>query len=526
MLKKILCLSLSCLFLFGGCKGTSEPQQQAEGSTSADTEEVTFETEAEQANYYDSNFPPLEEVQAMYPDKTILVWVIEPVSNDAAFQYRTKEVNEYLDSMGYDFAVSFRAIEPERMQEPPFTMKTTYMQEVEEAVKNGEQLDIIHSSFSVSGEPGCKSYHKYIYNGLFEPLDEYFKTELGQKLYDIMPEKHWSGLRVNGSIYGVDGMMTSVNFSCGYYYNTELLKKYSDFDVARPLSEQIDVLKEIKENEKCCIVGSFSDYLGCGEIFTQMHNVTDAVYWDDDAGTARCVLDNDKYTAALKAFYDLRKEGLISNYSASDTNFFACLTFAPGGCLTKCFDFNCNGNVFSVTPVFSGGAWITQSFNATGICTASKHKEMAFQLLALVQTDPYLNNLLTYGLEGTDYKLVEGIPDTIHTAMNQNRFANKMICYPTGLDTYAFDSAEALRSVVSAAAVSESLDFAFDGRGTEEATKKTNAIIDEIGTAIFSDEYADFDALLAAFRERLDEAGIQEIIDQCNKQYEAWRKSE
>lgn len=93
---------------------TDEDGQKAE--TASDRGTVTSkptaaDTESEsQFSQRDINFLTFEEVQRQYPDKTVLVWVIEETGYERNYPFRTREVNEYLDSQGKDFAVCFYPI--------------------------------------------------------------------------------------------------------------------------------------------------------------------------------------------------------------------------------------------------------------------------------------------------------------------------------------------------------------------------------------------------------------------------------
>ena len=40
------------------------------------------------------NFPSCEEVQSEYPDKTVIVWLIQETGWDRNYPFRTREVNE------------------------------------------------------------------------------------------------------------------------------------------------------------------------------------------------------------------------------------------------------------------------------------------------------------------------------------------------------------------------------------------------------------------------------------------------
>ncbi|MDE6724051.1 MAG: hypothetical protein K2J79_00445 [Ruminiclostridium sp.] len=517
-MKKLFCvfivfftISLSACSLqteeLGQEKKTDVEQNTAvSNSTATDTEPVS------QFPLRDINFPSLEEVQEKYPDKTVLVWVIQETGYERNYPFRTKEVNEYLDSQGNDFAVCFYPIEA-LVTDKQNDFYTDY---VKDMVKRGEQADIIYSSYTYIEEGGSNAYYKDVYNGLFEPLDKYFDTDIGQRLYDLMPEKHWDGLRVGGSIYGIDGTMLTLSDDYGYYVNAELADKYG-FDTAKSVEEQLDILKRVKKEENCDVFAMSGDKIGTASCFADIKEITGAVYWNDETHTAECVLDNAQYVDRLKFLYEVKKEGLFTNINNKNLKIFFIFQDNKAGVSTvynseQITEIDYFDNKIQAYPVFKEPTSVRSSYMATGICTASKNKEKAFELLALTQTDPYLNNLLTFGLEGTDYTLVEDKVDTIVNYISIVRFPNKMICnqYDNSF------SAEDYIKIYDNAAVHSDTDFAFDARGLINETFDTSLIMMNFS---LPDSDKSFEEVISDLRSSLEEAGLQKIIDECNRQY-------
>lgn len=195
-------------------------------SENGDLDEITTQSNV---------LPTFEKVQAEYPGKTVLVW---------AAQYMravpVEEINKYLDNNGYDFAVCFKPFDVD------ITESALFPDACVENIKrldSGEQIDIISPM----------NYKDYVFGGMYEPLDDYLETDLGKNLYGIMPTGHWESLRINGSIYGVhgpDGYALTPDW--GYFVNAELVEKY-DFDVSKPIGEQIDILKKLSKTKRAAM---------------------------------------------------------------------------------------------------------------------------------------------------------------------------------------------------------------------------------------------------------------------------------
>ncbi len=516
--KLSLALFLSVVFMLTGCSNNAsvtESDSDVIESTEA-APELTIDTNEnpDKDLLYSSNFPTYEELQADYPDKIVLVWTIEETGYERNYPFRSAEINEYLDSLGCDYCVCFYPIRA-MQNEDKSDYYTSY---VADMIENGEQVDIVYSSFTSVQESGNNAFHKYIYNGIFEPLNEYFETDIGKKLYDVMPEEHWQALTVDGNIYGVDGAMHTLSDDYGYYINSELASKYG-FDTSLPIEDQVDILDEIAENENCDIIVSYNDF-STTSYLVDIKEITSAVYFDEDEQTAKCILDNSDYMEKLRFFYDMnQKEYVVDPELAKSSTFFMLKTNFSGGKEhsknSETATITYNGNSITAIPVFMEDTSVRSSYMATGISSSSEHKDMAFELLALTQTDSYLNNLLTYGKEGEDYQLTDGKVDTIINPVSLDRFANKMICYPTASGTLKSDE---YISVYQNAKVSDTLGFAFDGRDVIPQTSATSLIF--MSFDIFSVD--DFDNAIADLRTELEQNGLNEVIDACNQQYQEY----
>jgi len=102
----------------------------------------------------------------------------------------------------------------------------------------------------------------------------------------------------------------------------------------------------------------------------------------------------------------------------------------------------------------------------------------------------------------------------VQNRVSLDRFANYMICHPHQSNGF---SAEDYHTIFASAAVSEDISFAFDGR---EMIPQTQAIAEVLDTFTLSTDQS-LDEILNALKMKLEQAGIQEVIDECNRQYGA-----
>ena len=532
-MKKIFVILLSLLFVFSFPSCAADSSDDPSQPISSNETSLTSNDSAAQENnmviinsgYAEENYPAFEAVQAQYPDKTILVWAFEGLAADSFAHFRTKEINEYLDSLGYDFAVCFTCISTYNDD----GTETFYIDRYREMVEKGEQIDILHVFFSNMAEGCYNAYCTCAQYGLFAPLNEYLKSEAGTELYNLMPENYWTGLRINGSIYGVDGTMSSIGESYGYYVNAELADKYG-FDVTKPVAEQLDVLQQVKENENCDVFAYGGNKLSSPlYYFSSAKDVTNAVYWDEETESARCVLDDPEFLEKLRLFDTLKKNGLLTDgqYGISGSFFIAQVHVKGGSAVygretAIDFDYLDNGNTVKAYPVYNDPVSVRTASNATGICSASQNKDKAFQLLTLTQMDPYLNNLMVYGIEGTDYNMTsDSKSDTLADSTFLRRYANYMICCG---NTVILDppeiTAEEYEAIYENAIVYEASDFVFDSKNVIQEVYDTYKAMSMFE---LPDNDTAIDEAISDMRQSLEEAGIQKIINECNRQYEEWK---
>ena len=135
--------------------------------------------------------------------------------------------------------------------------------------------------------------------------------------------------------------------------------------------------------------------------------------------------------------------------------------------------------------------------------------------MAEVFSDPVLNNLLVYGIEGEDYVLENGEVSEIQNPGNILRFANPMICHSS--ERLPFTS-ETFAKIYENAEVQGDIDFVLD---TRSISAEFNAEMTAAGKPVLSAERS-LDEVLAEYREGLYAAGLQTIIDECNRQYEQY----
>ncbi len=520
-MKKIISFTLGMLFIlsltacgFGNKDSDSLLSDNGDPESYAQTETPQTEDNSQRSSEL---FPTYEQVKTEYPDKTVLVWAFEETLYERHAPFYTDKVNEYLDEQGCEFAVCFYPVAVEYDFDAMYP--NAMLAKTKEISNSGERIDIISSI----------NYAEFVFDDLYEPLDEYMKTDIGQELYRAFPVKLWESFRINGGIYGVSGDMENVlSPDHGYYVNAELAEKYG-YDVTKPVVEQLDILKAVKENEKD--VDVFSTYPNFDSIvyFMNAKMLSSTVYWNSETHSAELSIDNPKYIEGLRLYDTLKRVGVLKITDMSNSgSFFIRVDNVNGAGIgyadMKPVEVDYFGNTVTAIPVFTEKSAVRTGQYATGICSKSENKEKAFELLTKVFTDTVLNNLLVYGIEGENYTLENGVVKEVPVtdAFNINphntlRFANQMICHRSEHNLF---TPEQYVNIFENVEVCEDIDFVPD---LKNIISELNAEYNAALNIALPEGDRTIDDVIYEYREGLYAAGVQKIIDECNRQYEVYQ---
>mgnify|MGYP001859398975 FL=1 len=459
-----------------------------------------------------------EEVCEMYPDKTVLTWLISYVDHTYATR-RTQEINDYLVSLGKDYVVYFEPYIDNKYRDPHYVI-------IQDRIDNGEKFDIIFEFSDFLGQAG-----------LTIPLDDYLQnTEIGQELLELMPENYWRACTNNDGIYGLGNASFVIGHTLLCFYNAELVDKYG-YDINKSPLEQLDILHEIDENEEdtCTVYGPTpSNYVAP---YTNYRSIEPPLYWDKNTDEAKLALDNQEYLETVYTLSKLYDEGLLikSLYSLYDDSFFMyCCQGVVPTFLTS-FQINDDGTYtvlnaakepvtcYMTTP--NGPMAINNPWYATGVAAVSEHKDEAFDLLATSYVDATLNNLLTYGVEGVDYTVDED------GSTGTGSFATMLYANPLIGRTSTGNCSEYqdfLRNMLETAPCEDDIEFVPNFLDYYDIMSSASPIMDEFAEALSYGVATreEFDAIVAEYKEKILQTGIQEAINGINAQYAEWKEQQ
>jgi putative aldouronate transport system substrate-binding protein len=354
-----------------------------------------------------------------------------------------------------------------------------------------------------------------------------------------MPENNWKSCDVDGEIYGINGKTDLVYGPPSYIVNKNIMDKYniSVEDLNKPIYELESILKLVAEGEKAnpnfkpISLGYTKTYNVFGN--TNYTNIAAVTFPYEIMKKAKSVLDEPENLRWLKTLCEYANKGLIGKETKKIDDMFLTIdtkTSLPYMIPHYMYLYNKDGKLADSDDVIeivlnkyydSCLSWDSSwsYLYADCIFATSKHKDEAFDFLMKVYTDPYLTNLLYYGIENKTYVMIDGKvewPDIYYPG-----YGNTYIAYPRNYE-YA-DKKERYWKLYDELPYTF-YDFVFDPTNVKDEFYNTLLVMDKVSD-ILTGNVTDFDAFIADIRKQLDNSGIQKIIDEVNQQREEWINS-
>ena len=483
-----------------------------------------------------------EDMQAKYPDKKVLVWASGDFLAGSSAIIPIDEINSYLDSLGKDYVICYSPISIYTIIEPTFENKSFEVVEsntieiLEDKLSSGEQIDIITTGLfpykDSENAIAVTAYEYFILNNMLEPLDSYFdRNETAKEFYDSLPEKFWNSFRRNGSIYQIGsgycfdsckGISQIRGNNDEYMISERLMNEYG-WDIEKPIEEQLDIINEIIKSES--MFGGISDY---NTEYIYYFNGIYGVAYDGEEDKAVKLTESDEYIDYVRWLYTLKDAGVLNNGERSNSfiQLYLLDLFASEKFESILFNAAATeaGTETYINVTNDEGYIINKSSGGAGIYTGSNYKEEAFDFIILALTDPTLNDLISFGVEGVNYSIEDGKISIDNNGLNRakSHFLNPLVCSPftNGSTITAPDNVnEVYREMILSAEEDETASILFDFSDIGEIYADVTVALNEFNII----GYDSADEALAELDKVLTEAGIDMLIDEVNAQYQSLR---
>ncbi len=415
-------------------------------------------------------------------------------------------------------------------------------------ITSGDKVDLISTLFSGVSD--------YVNKNAIIPLDDLYAQ------YGADIEKA-EGIAMAGGYF--DGKLYSIPSeekwarSYGFFARTDIVEELGfTFDIDKTytvedLEELFAAYKEKYGDGYYCVAGTASN-----SEFYQYMNATDTLGGSYGTGvlpgggldgetTVTNIFATPEYQAHAERMYDWAKKGYFSPDASTNTDAGTVQVqsgFYLGSFSSTETDMESNlsrdcgypmTTINLVEPFAATQMYTTTSWAITSGC---ENPEKTFQFLNLLYADNDLDVMLTYGLEGTSYKVLDdgdepggravidyadGV-DAASTPYNMplHVFGDKLsipVFTPNEMSYY--DMAEEFNNSISDDRKSVALGYVFNA--TEVAAQQTavSAVIQQY-IGIVNCGAQDPATVMPEFLKALEDAGIDEIIAANQAQLDAW----
>lgn len=403
-------------------------------------------------------------------------------------------------------------------------------------LSGSEKLDLMvtGSGFNYSGQ---------VSKGQLLPLDDLLESH-GQGILKAVDPTYLEGSRIKGELFGVTGLREFAA-DWGAVFRKDIVDKHNiDLSQVTTWEQLGSVLETIKQNEPGLTP------LGQQGQNQTILNVMMADKFDtlgDGFGVIRYsggtklenLYESQEYLDALKLVRKWNQAGYLAKDLAISTDTGTNLVKA-----NKLF-----GYVANLKPGFEAqetrnsskeivGLRLTKpmmgagSFNAfmMSITKNSKNPEKAMEMMNLLYTDPELLNLLDWGIEGKHYEKkgdnMIGQPSGVSGDTGYSFFfweiGNAFITYIwEGNDPQVWEKTQVFNE---SAVKSPAIGFTFSADAVKTEIASVTNVLNQYRVAL---ETGTVDPVktLPEFNAKLKEAGLEKIIAEKQKQYDAWLQS-
>lgn len=514
MKKRVVAMLLTAIMVLSCLAGCGEKEEKSSEQSKSTQQESSSAQKSEQS----STQSAVEEEEEIIP----VTWVIrcDPQEDD---EQVVEAMNEILREK-YHLELNLISIPAGEYNEKPRLMITS-----------GEEWDLMYTASFTN------NFYENAAMGAYLPLNDLLESEVAADLMAVYPEGLYDVATIDGNIYALPNYQTMVN-CMAFYIQKDLADKYGlDYSTGhvKDITELYDFMDQVLENEKdmWCInekasFGStvFENTRGDRETF----NVVAAI--DADDPEMKVYFAMDEYDLeGYKKTNELYKKGYIredvatvmDNSGDVKANRYAIThnTGKPGGDVEYSSK---QGEEYVM--LYNDGYPIKLPKDAgvttmTAINVNSKNPEAALKLYSAMWTDKELFNMFLFGIEGEHYKKVgenrvELIADSGYNRssygwMLGNQFNSWL--QPGQADTVWEETDEMNRNAMKSVLAG----FVLDTEPIAAEVAQINAVQAEYkGQYLYSD---DVDAWFKEYTDKLWSAGAQTVIDEVQKQLDAWR---
>ncbi|WP_438433301.1 ABC transporter substrate-binding protein [Gorillibacterium sp. sgz500922] len=402
-----------------------------------------------------------------------------------------------------------------------------YAEKMQVMVASGEPMDILFTS------SWAFDYVQYARKGAFMQLDDLL-DRYGKGIKETIDPAFLEGSKVDGHHYAIPANK-ELPAQEAFRFNKQLLDKYH-LDITKVTSmESLEpLLKVIKEEEPSITpYAMVKDFMPLMPFDYIMEKMPMAVYLSTDDYKVVNILETPELKRALNTVRRFYEAGYVSSEVSTTTSvddlYKSGKWFTDRAATQPLAD-----NLWSASygyPVVSTPAGDPYIFNWSvmgsmqAISANSAHPEKAMEFLNLLNTDPYLRNLLDSGIEGVHYEkigdnMIKNLPGAKNYDMPTFSLGNIMINYLNEGDPA--NKWEEFKRFNDAGVPAPLLGFNFDTSKVTNELAAVQTVKEEFWVPLMTGS-VDPDVYLPKAMEKFKAAGIDTLIREAQSQVDAWR---
>lgn len=399
----------------------------------------------------------------------------------------------------------------------------SYTQKLNVMMAGGEKFDICYQD--------GPSYKQNVAKNAFLPLNDLI-DEFAPKTKEIIGEDFLKGSQINGVNYGIPANKDK-GHQQGVIYRKDIAKELGLEEMlanAKTLDDMYPIYDIVKE-KRPDIIPLKEGASQSTPMFINFDKVAFPIGFmlDDETLTPVNYIETEEYKEAVLRVRQNRLDGYTKqDYKPeSEMHFAEFAGLKPGKAAELTVNRKHEYGQIELTDAYMTNGDATGSIMA--VSRTSGDPERVVKFLELFNTDPYLNNLIIYGIEGKHYNkidenYVEPIKDSGYgNAGMQWEFGNTFINYLTkGEDVDKVKNMEEFNANLKQA---PSLGFVFDGSAVKTETGACLNVQAEFENTLHGGSDKDPEKTLEEYRAKMKSAGVDKVLAEVTRQLNEWKKA-
>ncbi len=418
------------------------------------------------------------------------------------------------------------------------------------ALKSGEKMDLIFTA-------DWEGYGIEVSGNLLNPLDDLLE-QYGQGIKETLPQTFLDGVKVGGVLYGIptnkelcvpEGFI--INKTAANAIGWDVQADDPSIKTTADLEPWLEKYKEMFPDKYPYLMdgtaGRWADEPWCPDWAGMTSNSIAMKMAANEDGTfdetIYSIFETPEQEEHIRLMYKWGEAGYISP-DAALTSFDYNGTFGAGDFLVFVQPLKGNGikaaemyaanhtTDFEYVEITMQPKYVVTTHaggSMFAIPVTSQNPEKAMQYINLMHSDPTLVNLMLFGAEGVNYTKVN---DQQVELTDQNWYGVHGGAWTVGNTKlqYVLTSEDPeknalLQSYADDAVATASLGFRFVKDAVDAQIVAVNNVIEEYANPMMCGQVDpdDPDLGLAALKTALDDAGMAKVLEEVQRQYDAWK---